>query len=277
MTMTQTVTPTPLQDTLTRAAALSDYLKVSVGTPTGEDWFTPATFVDDEGVLETLWTRTAEAAKTGDRAYLKGSVFGSYIWMLTVSGVATYLLARRVPDLSARNTVLHVDEAGWIDALALKEPCFACLPDDPAANSPHAAVVPDLGTLRRFYLQGLLTEHLEAFMAVMKFRYKYGRRAMQETLADRIVGTLIWLLKEQGEKERIDGEVETFSSLLPFKSGSGVLEVPFGGRCEPFLKRASCCLSYRLPEHGYCTSCPLQSEEEQIARFQAYLANPGHD
>ena len=272
--MTQTLTASPLQATLERAASLSDYLEVSLGTPTGEDWFTPAACFDDEGVLETLWTRTAGAAGTGERAYLKQSVFGSYIWGLTVSGLSTYLLDRRVPDLSAKNTVLHVDKQGWVDALALVTPRFACLPDDPAAGDPHVTVVADLDALRRFYLRTLLEEHVGAFMEVMKSRYKYGRRAMQETLADRIVGTLIWLLKEQGEKERIGGEVEAFSSLLPFKTRAGVLEVPFEGCCELFSKRASCCLSYRLPQYGYCTSCPLQSEKERVRRFQAYLANP---
>lgn len=275
--MTQAVGPFPLQETLRHAASLSDYLKVSIGTPTGEGWFTPAACLEGEGMLETLWTRTAKETKTHDRGYLKQSVFGSYIWLLTVSGIGVYLLERRVPDLSAQNTVLHIDKAGWVDALALVIPRFACLPDDPAADDPHAVVVADVDALRRFYLHTLLTAHLEAFMSGMKSRYKYGLRAMQETLADRIVGTLIWLLKELGEKERIGGEVAAFSSLLPFKSKSGVLEVPFEGRCEPFLKRASCCLSYRLPEHGYCTSCPLQSEDERTARFQAYLASPEDD
>lgn len=275
--MTQTLTPSPLQDTLSRAAALSEYFKVEVGTPTGEGWTTPAAFLEDERVLGTLWSRTSARAKTTDRAYLKQSVFGSYIWMLTVSGIGTYLLARRVPDLSAENTVLHMKPDGDIDQIALVTPRFACLPNDPAANDPHAVVVADMDALRRFYLRVLVDEHLVAFMGTMKSRYKYGLRAMQETLADRVVGTLIWLLKERGEKERIGGEVEAFSSLLPFKSKSGVLEVPFEGRCEPFLKRASCRLSYRLPEHGYCTSCPLQPEEERIARFQAYLANSHAD
>ncbi len=77
-----------------------------------------------------------------------------------------------------------------------------------------------------------------------------------------------------GEEAQIHGEVEAFLSLLPYKTKSGVLEVPYEGRCELFLKRASCCLSYKLPEHGYCTSCPLQSEAERIERFRAYLAEP---
>lgn len=247
--MTQTLTA-PLQDTLSRAAALSEYFKVEVGTPTGEGWTTPAAFLTDEAMLETLWTRTSERAKTTDRAYLKQSVFGSYIWMLTVSGIGTYLLARRVPDLSAQNTVLHMKPDGDIDRLALVAPRFACLPDDPASSDPHATVVPDLDGLRRFYLQGLLAGHLDAFMGTMKIRYKYGLRAMQETLADQVAGTLLWLLKEHGEGERVREEVGAWRALLPFRSRSGVLEVPFEGRCELFLKRASCCLSYKLPEYG---------------------------
>lgn len=275
--MTQTLHTNPLQDTLTCAASLSDYLKVSVGSPTGTDWFAATTFLDDEKVLDLLWSRASEAAKTTDRAYLKQSVFGSYIWMLGVCGIATYLLARRVPDLSARNTVLHVDGAGWIDALALRKPRFACLPDDPAADSPHVVVLPDLDSLRQYYLRVFLGENTAPLMEAMKARFKYGLGAMRETVADRIVGTLIWLLKDHGEGARVHEEVDAFLALLPFKSKSGILEVPFEGRCEPFLKRASCCLSYKLPEHSYCTSCPLQPEEERIARFQAYLANPEHD
>lgn len=113
-------------------------------------------------------------------------------------------------------------------------------------------------------------------MGVMKAHYKHGLRAMQETLADRIAGSLIWLLKDLGRKAEIHTEVEAFLSLLPFTSKSGVLEVAHEGQVEPFLKRASCCMSYRLPQYGYCTSCPRQPEEERIARFQAYLAESAH-
>ncbi len=275
--MPQTLTATPLQATLTQAAALNEDFKVQVGTPTGPDWFTPAAFLDDPAVLDLLWTRTAEGAETTDRPYLKHSVFGSYIWLLMISGIGTYLLARRVPDLSAANTALHVNEEGWIDALALLRPRFACLPDDAAAADPDATVVPDRGGLRAYYLETLLNGHLEPFMDVMKARYNNGLRAMQETFADRVAGTLIWLLKEQGGEARVREEVAAFLALLPYKTKSGVLEVPFEGRCEPFLKRASCCMSYRLPQHGYCTSCPLQPTEERVRRFQAYLANPGAD
>lgn len=274
--VSQTLTHTPLRETLTRVASLNDHLKVQLGTPGGDDWFSPAAFLQDETVLETLWTRLATEAKTTDRVYLKQSAFGAYIWQLTVCGVASYLIARRVPDLSATNTMLHLDDKGWIDAMALLTPRFACLPGDPATDDAYATVVPDDETLRRFYLQALLTEHVEAFMGAMKSRYKYGLRAMQETLADRIAGSLIWLLKDLERKAEIHAEVEAFLALLPFTSKSGVLEVPFEGGSEPFLKRASCCMSYRLPQHGYCTSCPLQPEEERIARFQAYLAEAAH-
>jgi hypothetical protein len=100
---------------------------------------------------------------------------------------------------------------------------------------------------------------------------------MQETLADRVAGTLLWLLKEHGAGERPRAEVAAFLALLPFKSKSGVLEVPCEGRCELVLNRASCCMSYRLPQHGYCTSCPLQPEEERFQRFQVYFAgSDGH-
>lgn len=275
--MTQTLIPSPLQDTLERAASLSEYFKVSLGTPSGEDWFAAQAFLDDEQVLETLWNRASEGAKTTDRAYLKQSVFGSYLWMLGVCGIGTYLLARRVPDLSAQNTVLHVDQEGWIDALALKEPRFACLPDDPAADSPHAAVVPDLDSLRRFYLRVFLDENVAPFMNTVKARFKYGLGAMRETVADRIAGTLLWLLKEREGEARVREEVAAFMALLPFKTKPKILEVPFEGRCELFLKRASCCMSYRLPQYGFCTSCPLQPEDERIRRFQAYLANPEAD
>lgn len=275
--MTQTLTPPPLQDTLTQAAAFSEYFKVSLGTPPGEDWFAAQAFVDDERALETLWNRAAEAAKTTDRAYLKQSVFGSYLWLLCVSGIGTYLLARRVPDLSAGNTVLHLSPEGDLDELALREPRFACLPDDPAAASPHAVVVPDMDALRRFYLRVFLDENVAPFMDTMKVRFKYGLGAMRETVADRVAGTLIWLLKDQGKGARVREEVDAFLALLPFKTKSGVLEVPYEERCELFLKRASCCLSYKLPQYGYCTSCPLQPEAVRIERFQAYLANPEAD
>jgi hypothetical protein len=270
----QTLTHTPLHETLTRVASLNEYLNVQLGTPEGDDWFSPAAFLQDETVLDILWTRIATEAKTADRPYLKQSVFGTYIWQLTVCGVASYLIARRVPDLSATNAMLHIDDKGWIDAMALLTPRFACLPGDPAADA-YATVVPDDDALRRFYLRVLLTEHIEAFMGAMKSRYKYGLRAMQETIADRITGSLIWLLKDLERKAEIHAEIEAFLALLPFTSKSGVLEVPFEGRVEPFLKRASCCMSYRLPQYGYCTSCPLQPEEERVRRFQAYFAGSG--
>jgi len=278
MTLSTTDAVHSLAGTLERTTKLSTYINLELGAPAGENWFTPAELLSKHTPhLDEMWGRIAAHYETTDKGYLKQTVFGNAIWQPVVSGLACYLADRRVPDLSAGNVVLHLDAEGWVDRVALKAPRFACLPDDPAATDPQAVVVPDLDALRRFYLQGLLTEYLELLMETMKSRYKYGLRAMQETLADRVVGTLIWLLKELGEAGRVYDEVAAFSALLPFKTKSGVLEIPYGGRCELFLKRASCCLSYKLPQYSYCTSCPLQSEEERVRRFQAYLADPNDD
>jgi hypothetical protein len=274
--MSPTLTTSPLHETLERLPDLSGELHLRSGTPSGEGWFAPGEEGHVEGLLETVWARLADADRTTDRPYLKQSVFGSYVWQLTACGIGAYLTCGRVPDLSANNVALYVDATGWVDEVALITPRFACLPGDPGAHHPLATVVPDPDALRRSLVDVLLTRHLESIMQAMRTRYRYGMRAMRETLADRIVASLLWLLKERGEDERIHTEVAAFLRLLPYESRSGVLEVPMHDRCESFLDRASCCMSYRLPKYGYCKSCPLQSKEERIERFQAHLAATVH-
>jgi len=279
--MTQTLVRAPLQTTLERVTALSDYINVELGEPEGDDWFSPgAIFAMSSPHLEGMRERMRAYHKTDNTAFLKVSVFANYLWMPVVTGIACYLAARRVPDLSAANMRVHINAQGWVDPIALLTPRFVCLPDGPAVSDPDATVVPDEAALRAYYAHTLFDGHLKSALNVFRARLKLGKATMEKTLADRVTDTVIWLSKELCQdqdaptlRETICRDMEGFLEAIKLTGKSGVLEVEHAGRRQLFLKRQSCYLSYKLPEHGYCASCPLQSEEECVRRFQAYLAS----
>ncbi|MBZ0316210.1 MAG: (2Fe-2S)-binding protein [Anaerolineae bacterium] len=57
----------------------------------------------------------------------------------------------------------------------------------------------------------------------------------------------------------------------PLRGKTGVIWIEHHGHPHPFLQRGACCLSYKVPEYGYCSTCPLLSQEEREQRLRQHL------
>lgn len=263
----------PLASTVEGISAINDYLNVQLGPPAGEGWIAATDLVADGSPRrEELQARIQTRHKTTDRHFVAMTFFGASIWQVVVAGIASYLTTLRVPELKPANVALHWNADGWGDTLALVEGRFAALPDDPAAGHPDVTVVADRNALRAYFVEHIVRDYVPPLIDLVSATSPLGKRALWGVVADRCVGTLIWLAKELNQTAICLAEVDALHQTAPFTGKSGILTVEHGTHQELFLKRNSCCLSYKVPEQIYCSTCPLLPLEDRIQRLQAYVA-----
>lgn len=265
----------PLARTLERVGEMSDHLNVRLETPSGEGWFPASKFADkDSPHLDAFMQRVGGELGTRDRSVMASFFFGYYNWQIVAPVVICYLAEDRVPDTSASNLALHVNEGGRVDDLAILEEKFAALPDDPAAGHPGVTVVEDREALRRYFLDRFVGEHLPPVVESMRSRTPLGRRALWAAVADRCASTVIRVSGQLQKEYLRQSEVEAFVGEPPLKGGTGIVYVEHAGREGMFLKRGACCFNYKLTGEN-CATCPLLRSEERERRLKEHLARQG--
>lgn len=265
----------PLAQTLERVGELNEYLNVRLGAPSGEGWVPASELAyEDSPHLDPFLERVGAEHETEDRSVMASFFFGYYNWQVAAPAIISYLTESRVPDVSATNLALHVNEAGRVDDLAVLEEKFAALPDDPASKRPGATVVDDGDALRRYFLDRLIEGHLAPLVELLRTRTPLGRRALWAAVADRCASTVIWLTRQLGKEDLCPGEVEALVGEPPLEGKTGVMYVEHAGRTEMFLRRGSCCFYYKLARE-HCATCPLLPLEERERRLREHLARQG--
>jgi hypothetical protein len=262
-----------LASTFETLGALSSYLKVRVEQPEGEGWL-PATNLSDSATSyhATLRARIGARYSTTDRHFIAMTLFSNAMWQVVVAGFASYLVARRVPDLRRANIALHWDEHGWAETLALASGRFAALPDDPAIGHPDLDVLPDRDTLRGRLIEHLVGDFLPPLVDHLSAISPLGQRVLWSVVADRCAGTIIWLCEELGLQSICRAEVDALLQAVPHGNKTGILTIDHNGQQHMFLRRGTCCLSYKTPAHDYCSTCPLLPEDERVRRLRDYMA-----
>lgn len=264
-----------LAETLERVGEMSDYLNVRLGAPSGEGWFPASEFADEDSPhLDDFIKRVGGELGTGDRSVMTSFFFGYYTWQIAAPAIICYLAEDRVPDISAPNVALRVNEGGRVDDLAILEEKFAALAGDPAAGRPGVTVVEDGDALRRYLLDRFVGEHLPPVVESMRRRTPLGRRALWAAVADRCASTVIWVTGQLQKEHLCRSEVEALVGEPPLEGGTGILYVEHAGREEMFLKRGSCCFNYKLTGAS-CATCPLLRPEERKRRLEEHLAMQG--
>ncbi|CAO5190033.1 putative Fe-S protein [Frankia sp. AiPs1] len=100
------------------------------GIPVGPTWVSCARLNTQTGVAESL-SRVARA-NPGASAEVAASYLANWYAAAVVGpAIASYLLLRRVPDLSPQQMALSVPDNGWFDRTALYRPVATALPTDP--------------------------------------------------------------------------------------------------------------------------------------------------
>lgn len=121
------------------------------GVPAGAPWVNCAELTTQAGVSESLARVTA--ANPGASAEVAASYLANWYSAAVVGpAIASYVLLRRVPDLTPAQVALSVPDSGWFDRTALYRPVATALANDPLAAglapaTPGLAPAPGLGAI----------------------------------------------------------------------------------------------------------------------------------
>lgn len=269
-----TTQPSPLIQDFEALHAQSSYIHMQVGEPAGDGWFTPADFQSDtSSALDNLLEQTRMKSGCDDKRLRAVSVASSYAWHVSAGGVSCFLATGRVPDMSADNILLHFDDGGWHDQLALRSGRFYTLPDDPAADHPCAIVVENRDALITIF-RTQVEAHMRAIIDRLHVKMGMGKPGMWGVIADRIASMIIHNYSKTGREHLVEDEIKAFLHVSgsPLKGKSGVITLTYNDRSQMFLKRGGCCQYYKVAEYGYCSTCPLQTDEVREGRLLAYMA-----
>lgn len=261
---------TGIISTFEKIRSHADYIKISVGEPDTEGWLT----FDElwrSSHLNDLLGRLRTRYQTTDKHFLAASLLNQSNWMFLAAAVASYYLDQRVPDLSPQNLMWRFSEEGFIEAVALRENSFYALPTDPDAEF-ASRVVPTMNELRQL-LRADVDAHMEIVTPVLKGSSGIGKKALWGMVADRIAGMVIYLTELTSQVQLCESEVQAWIGVegSQLRGKTGVIWLEHHGDPHPFLQRGVCCLSYKVAEYGYCSTCPLIPEEAREQRLRQHL------
>jgi hypothetical protein len=100
---------------------------------------------------------------------------------------------------------------------------------------------------------------------------------MRANYVDRLASAVLWLCEQLGDWELARTETPAFIALAQPRSRAGIIEIEHEGRSGVFLKRAGCCLNYRLPNVEKCDTCSLRPMDERVIMLREYLVSDSAD
>ena len=138
-------------------------------------------------------------------------------------------------------------------------------------NFPFSLFVPSSETLRRALFEEIARRFAPTMVETLAATSPVGTRALWAAVADRCAGAIIYITGLLGQPAVCRQEVAALVDQPPLQGKTGVLSLSHTGGEAYFLKRGSCCYSFKLSAHDYCATCPLLSIDERRRRLQAYL------
>lgn len=259
----QDVATSPLAETLERVDPEKYYFGMKLGV-VGESWRRADSLARDDGeflAAQMERTRTKWDLNNRDTAI---SLTGGYAWQVGGPAAVCYVLSRRVPDISPENLALRFDEDGGIAEAAVIGSRFAALPSDPAASHPDAVVLDSEAALLG-WLRVRLEAGIEPLVVAVRSRMRISRRTLWSRAADLVTDAFLTAGFDTPDQARYAADADAFISTpgSPLRGNTGFFVVERDGRRGAFMTRAVCCHGYKDPEHGYCNSCPMLSQEER--------------
>ncbi|MEM9955421.1 MAG: hypothetical protein AAF846_27715 [Chloroflexota bacterium] len=178
----------PINETFIRLTALNQTLFADVGALT-IGFIKVSELSNAEAVPFLHQTLRVQATNqpTSEPFQLVSLFVSDYIWIVSSVAIGTYLLEHRIPDLSAENMALKLNDdlcsqtAEQISVRFLSGR-FSCLPDDPCADHPDAIVLPDKKALLS-WMRDNLTLHLKSILH-QTLSWAKSRQKVPHTLAD---------------------------------------------------------------------------------------------
>ena len=269
----QWVDRSPLAGTLAAIAPITPYNRVMVDPTSALPTLADLCAGDGAGLNEQLEILKAyHETDDGDIAVALGAM--AFPWLVASVAFASYLSARRIPDLSPAMISYTFADYGYPLDITLRSPRFIALPNDPAAGHPDATIVADdealLAALRRE-----LGGHIEWPLRVMRARRaRVGMGTIRRTAREACLSALCSAAAKLDGLAQLPAEVEAIfraedaGNPLLLRSLPVIREYPTGrgGRASS-VELSTCCLRFRLPGRGTCPGCPNQPRDERVQRL----------
>ncbi len=267
----------PLDNTLAPFAGENGHsplARVSFGPPIGAGWYLASDILADDRTLGEILERFGTRAKT-TRPFLQAALLVPY-YVKPVASAAVYGLyaGRCVPDVSAENFAVRLDDAGDITEYAFISRHFATLSSDPAICHPDARSVPDPESLTAWMFDRMIERHLRPLFSLLRARTKLGANVLWAGLAGNCAEALIGLQRagyftmEEAIAEKVD--------LLdrgpsPLRGRVSIYPLESGHVRALFMRLEICCQKYLHPDLGKCGYCGLRPIPEQRQLQQSFL------
>jgi ferric iron reductase protein FhuF len=231
--------------------------------------------LDDRPALFRAVRAFGRAVGTGETA-VAASLFGQ-AWAVGVTrpAIASLVADRRVPDVSAGNTVLRFDADHRPAGATPVTPRFAALAGDPvAAADPWAGLVADEDALFAWARARMFDAHLARLVDALHDLAPVGRRLLWGNVAAAAAGGFAAISTRPDHSLDLDGLRADAARLLdhpgsPTEGLAELFSVARNGAGRLFVRRQTCCLRYRLPDAPpTCLSCRLLPEAERLRRIR---------
>ncbi|MFD9928214.1 (2Fe-2S)-binding protein [[Kitasatospora] papulosa] len=249
-----------------RAEVLAD----DVAAPSGDGWVGAAELAAGGAELDDFlaWDEAQVLRDYGTRA--RPDVVASfglhrYAWPACLLVTLPWFTHRRVPRIPVTDVSFH----RGLGHLTLRVGEFACLSDDPAAETPGARVVPDEAALRAEVLDAV-AQHIGPVLDGFRPRMRRGKRALWGMATDEIVEGLWYVAHLLGEEGRAMRELELLlpGTTKPYVGTAGFRELTGpNGESLPTRDRASCCLFYTLRPEDTCVTCPRTCDADRVRKL----------
>jgi hypothetical protein len=206
-------------------------------------------------LLTAAYAAERAAIDPGDPAACAAASLGFGLgWLAIAIPTAAIVRERRCPDFAPANLLVRSNPEQLFEAVGLRRPRLAVLPDDPAAGHRDAIVLADLEQLRRWFAERAVA-CLEPVLAAVARLRRIGLPALWGSVGDSVCAEALWA---QASPEESLALVEALAPLAPRMRTRPTFAEPDG------MRRGTCCLYYRTaearaaePGEQACGGCPL--------------------
>ena len=265
----------PLAQSLHEAGALDPYFDLPMCDP-GQDGWSKATdlFIGNSARLKELVMTYGQARwGTTNNHVAASALLIAYLTRLVYPIVVQYVLRRRLPKATLENLAFH-RSGGVIDATGLRQPQFAVLPNDPAADHPDAEVLGDEGNLYQRLKEWVFAANIELVIEALHHSVPASLKVSQNAAAVAFAQAFHRLYYLVDDKSSVLRDANAFfnDSSSPLYGQVSIEIIEHQGRAGLFGRRAGCCLIWRTRESdGYCSNCILRPKDEQTQLFREML------
>lgn len=262
----------PLLETYDVLRTRNAQFAMLVDEPAGEEWIEMAWLLDPaRPTLLQLVDQLAAHHRIKGRAASGLQFYSGYSYVAIAMIAACFMAFRRVPLLDLADVRACYEDEGHIEKVAVRNYRFAALSTDAAAGHADCTVF-DTEDALRDCMRERIVAHLEPFLLAIHMATRTGKPALWATTGDSVAHAFGWIGKGLGS-EAMGVREATLLTAPPSKihRDKGFVHVEHCGQEYYMVDRGACCLWYKTPDGGYCSTCPLRPMEERVEMIKGWL------